>query len=88
MKFTINLPDGPAVLNVCKDGDGQDAGWADIYEQSFPSGQRQAVPQIRELLRAGSMELDETRDESGRVLCMTLTEVFGGPAPAERPIQP
>lgn len=77
MKFTINLPDGPAVLNVCKDGDGNGADWVDIDEQSFPSGQRQAIPQIRELLHSGAMELDET----GRVLCLTLTEVFGSPTP-------
>jgi hypothetical protein len=81
MKYRIKLPDGPTVLNVCKDGDGNGADWADIYEQSFPSGQRQAIPQIRELLRSGAMELDETRDETGRGLCMTLTEVFGSPTP-------
>jgi len=81
MTSTIQTPDGPTDLHICKDGDGYDDGWVRVYESSFPGGQRQSVAQIRGLLKAGTMELDETRDHDERVLCMTLTEVFSRSAP-------
>src|SRR5437763_1950059 len=81
MAATIQTPDGARELHVCKDGDGENEGWVHVYTSSFPGGQRQSVEQIRELIKAGTMELDETRDQDDQVLCMTLTEVFGGISP-------
>lgn len=81
MNTSIHTPDGPLVVHVCKDGDGQGIGWREVYEQSFPPGQRQDIDDLRAQMARGTMELDETRDPSERVLCMTLTEVFGGDAP-------
>jgi hypothetical protein len=81
MDATVQTPSGPIALHVCKDGDGTGTGWVEVYEQSFPSGQRQDLAQIRAQFERGTMELDETRDPEGRVLCMTLTEVFSGGGP-------
>lgn len=81
MLATIQAPSGPLSLHICKDGDGSNPGWVRLYEASFPAGQRQSVDQVREAIRAGSMELDETRDQDDRVVCMTLTEVFAGDGP-------
>lgn len=73
---TIETPDGPRTLHVCRDGDASGSAWIDVYEEAFPAGQRQSVDELREMVRQGSMELDETRDETGRIVCLTLTEVF------------
>lgn len=81
MIATIQTKSGPLDVHVCKDGNGDGDGWIEVYRDSFPDGQRQGVPEIRELLRTGAMELDETRDQDERVLCMTLTEVFGAHPP-------
>jgi hypothetical protein len=78
---TIQTPHGPKTLHVCKDGNADDAAWVRVYEESFPPNQRQSVAQLRELVRAGTMELDETRDQDDQIVCMTLTEVFGAAAP-------
>lgn len=76
MKATIQTPLGSKTLHVCKDGDGNNPEWLHIYEVSFPEGQRQSLDQIRAMLGAGTMELDETRDQEEHVMCLTLTEVF------------
>jgi hypothetical protein len=75
---TIQTPLGPKTLHVCKDGDGVGDAWVRVYESAFPGSQRQDVDQLREQIHAGTMELDETRDQDGAIACMTLTEVFGG----------
>lgn len=77
---TIQTPEGPVKLHVCKDGDSTDTAWVSIYEASFPPDQRQPIDQLAAQLSRGAMELDETRDENGTVLCMTLSEIFR-PAP-------
>ena len=76
MPETILAPSGPIALHVCRDGDAEGRGWVDVYETSFPPGQRQSVEEIRALVEAGAMELDETRDQDDRIACMTVTEVF------------
>ena len=76
MPETIATPSGPLTLHVCRDGDAEGNGWVDVYETSFPPGQRQGVEDIRAQVEAGTMELDETRDQDGRIVCMTVTEVF------------
>jgi hypothetical protein len=81
MTATLETPAGPRALHVCKDGDGESPGWVQVYEESFPHGQRQGLAEIRAALAAGTMELDETRDQDEQVLCMTLTEVFGADPP-------
>lgn len=81
---TIQTPDGPVKLHVCKDGDSSDSGWVAIYEASFPPDQRQPIDQLGAQLSRGAMELDETRDENGKVLCMTLSEIFR-PAAQKQP---
>jgi hypothetical protein len=78
MPETIQTPLGPKTLHVCKDSDGESDGWVSVYECSFPKAQRQSVQQLRALIEAGTMELDETRDQTDQINCMTLTEVFGG----------
>ena len=60
MAVTIQTPYGARDLHVCKDGDGANEGWVELYGCSFPGGQRQNVQQIRDLIKAGTMELDET----------------------------
>jgi hypothetical protein len=81
MPETIQTPLGPKTLHVCKDSDGESDAWVNVYECSFPQGQRQSVQQLRQLIKAGTMELDETRDQSEQINCMTLTEVFGQAPP-------
>ena len=76
MPEMIVTPEGPMTLHVCRDGDAEGRGWVDVYEASFPPGQRQGVEEIRALVEAGAMELDETRDQDDRIACMTVTEVF------------
>ena len=76
MNATIQSPRGELVLEVCKDGDPASRDWIAVYEESFPPAQRQDIIGIQEMLSNGQMELDETRDQHGHVLCMTLTEVF------------
>ena len=76
MPETISTPSGPLTLHVCRDGDAEGKGWVDVYEEAFPAGQRQGVDEIRSLVEAGAMELDETRDQDDRIACMTVTEVF------------
>ncbi|HEY2154493.1 MAG TPA: hypothetical protein VGH33_02610 [Isosphaeraceae bacterium] len=76
MPETIQAPSGPMTLHVCRDGDAEGEGWVDVYETSFPPGQRQSIEEIRAQVEAGTMELDETRDQDGRIACMTVTEVF------------
>jgi hypothetical protein len=71
---TIQTPFGPRTLHVCKDGEG--SAWVEVYESSFPVAQRQSVAQLRDLIRSGTMELDETRDQDEQIVCITLTEVF------------
>jgi GNAT superfamily N-acetyltransferase len=63
-------------LHVCKDGSLENDDWIRIYEASFPPDQRQDVSEIKFCLQEGSMELDETRDETGDILCMTISEIF------------
>jgi hypothetical protein len=72
----IETPKGPMNLHVCKDGTLENTEWVSIYEASFPPDQRQPLVQINDDLRSGVMELDETHDETGRVLCMTLSQIF------------
>lgn len=73
---TIQTPIGPITLHVCKDGDNGNQDWVSIYDESFPPDQRQPLDQLNSQLRSGEMELDETRDENGKILCMTLSQVF------------
>jgi hypothetical protein len=81
MGETIQTRIGPKTLHVCKDGDAESDAWVQVYECSFPNGQRQSVQQLRQLIEAGTMELDETRDQTETINCMTLTEVFGQAPP-------
>lgn len=67
---------GPKTLHVCKDGEDGNTDWVSVYEVSFPPGQRQDVKELENELVSGVMELDETRDQDGNILCMTITEVF------------
>jgi hypothetical protein len=78
---TIQTRLGPKTLHVCKDSNGESDGWVNVYECSFPQGQRQSVEQLRQLIKTGTMELDETRDQNDQINCMTLTEVFGSVPP-------
>jgi hypothetical protein len=78
MNTTIQSPRGPLTLEVCKDGTGENKDWIAVYEASFPPSQRQDLQDLQKQLIAGSMELDETRDQYGDIMCMTLTEVFPG----------
>jgi hypothetical protein len=75
-KTVISTAKGNLDLHVCKDGTVEGAEWAEIYNISFPADERQDLDELRMCMKAGSMELDETRDQSGRILCMTVTEVF------------
>jgi len=76
MGETVDTPFGPKVLEVCKDGSTENNDWISVYEVSFPESQRQGINDLRRQLSDGSMELDETRDQDGDILCMTITEVF------------
>jgi len=67
---------GPISLHVCKDGTLENDEWISIYEASFPPDQRQDVSELKFCLQEGSMELDETRNDAGRILCMTISEIF------------
>ncbi len=67
---------GALNLHVCKDGSVDNDEWIRIYEASFPDDERQSIDEMKFCLSEGSMELDETRDETGRILCMTVTEIF------------
>jgi hypothetical protein len=73
---TIETPKGSITLHVCKDGNPENTDWVGIYNESFPPDQRQPLHEIQRDLKSGVMELDETRDDSGRILCMTLSEIF------------
>lgn len=73
---TIETARGPITLHVCRDGDPENTDWVGIYNESFPPDQRQPLDEIQRDLTSGAMELDETRDENGRILCMTLSEIF------------
>ncbi len=75
---TLETPKGTIKLHVCKDGTFENTEWIELYEEAFPSSQRQDLSEVERLLKEGVMELDETRDSSEEILCMTLTEVFGG----------
>jgi len=72
----LSTPKGELDLHVCKDGQINSREWVDLYEISFPPDEKQNLDELNVCLEAGSMELDETRDQSGRILCMTITEVF------------
>lgn len=72
----LETPKGPLDLHVCKDGSADNDDWISIYEISFPPDQRQDISMMKSNLKNGSLELDETRDQFGEILCMTLTEVF------------
>jgi len=73
----IETPEGPLTLHVCKDGNATNTDWVPIYEESFPPEQRQPLDELKQQLSSGQMELDETRDQNGRILCMTVSEIFG-----------
>jgi GNAT superfamily N-acetyltransferase len=73
---TLETPNGPVTLHVCKDGTPENNEWVGIYNASFPPDQRQPLEELDAQLKTGAMELDETRDETGRILCMTLSEIF------------
>src|SRR4029434_2652835 len=83
MGETVDTPFGPKVLEVCKDGFAGNNDWINVYEVSFPESQRQDINGLQRQLDDGSMELDETRDQDGDILCMTITEEFGRQAPAK-----
>ncbi len=72
----VNTPLGQKTLHVCKDGTADNLEWVALYEEAFPAEQRQPLDDIRSQIRTGDMELDETRDSEGEILCMTITEVF------------
>lgn len=72
----VKTPLGQKILHVCKDGTADNLDWVALYEEAFPPEQRQPLDDIRAQLRTGDMELDETRDSAGEILCMTITEVF------------
>jgi hypothetical protein len=73
---TVETPQGKLELHVCKDGDPKNVDWVAIYEESFPPDQRQPLDELKQQLQTGKMELDETRDQTGRILCMTVSEIF------------
>ncbi len=75
---TLETPKGTIKLHVCKDGTFENTEWIELYEEAFPPSQRQNLEDVRKQLQEGAMELDETRDSKEDILCMTLTEVFGG----------
>ncbi len=75
---TLETPKGPIQLHVCKDGTFENTEWISLYEEAFPPSQRQDLKDVQAQLAEGVMELDETRDQQEEILCMTLTEVFGG----------
>ncbi|MBS1957591.1 MAG: hypothetical protein JST89_25615 [Cyanobacteria bacterium SZAS-4] len=75
---TLETPKGPIKLHVCKDGTFENTEWIELYEEAFPPSQRQNLEEVQKQLQEGVMELDETRDSKEEILCMTLTEVFGG----------
>lgn len=75
---TLETPKGPIKLHVCKDGTFENKEWIELYEEAFPPSQRQNLEEVQMQLQEGVMELDETRDSKEDILCMTLTEVFGG----------
>ncbi|HEY9680117.1 MAG TPA: hypothetical protein V6C86_00820 [Oculatellaceae cyanobacterium] len=75
---TLETPKGTIKLHVCKDGTFENDEWIELYEEAFPPSQRQELDDVQQQLRSGVMELDETRDSQEEILCMTLTEVFGG----------
>ncbi len=72
----VKTPVGEKVLTVCKDGTSENEDWVKIYDESFPPDQRQSLDDLRKGLETGDMELDETRDQDGNIMCMTVTEVF------------
>ena len=72
----VKTPAGDKTLAVCKDGTSDNHDWVKIYDASFPPDQRQGLDDIRKGLEEGIMELDETRDQDGNIMCMTITEVF------------
>lgn len=76
MGETVQTPFGPKVLDVCRDGTSDNDDWIRVYDVSFPESQRQDINDLKRQLLDGSMELDETRDQDGDILCMTITEVF------------
>lgn len=73
---TVKTPDGTLTLHVCKDGDESNTDWVAIYQESFPPEQRQPVEELKQQLKSGQLELDETRDQNWRILCMTVSEIF------------
>jgi hypothetical protein len=75
---TLETPKGTIRLHVCKDGTFENSEWIELYEEAFPPSQRQDLDDVQKQLAEGAMELDETRDDQEDILCMTLTEVFGG----------
>lgn len=75
-QISLSTPQGELNLHVCKDGSTENDEWIRLYQQAFPDDERQSVDEIKLCLTEGSMELDETRDEHDRILCMTITEVF------------
>lgn len=75
-KISLSTPKGQLNLHVCKDGSVDNDEWIRLYQLAFPDDERQSVDEIKFCLSEGSMELDETRDENDRILCMTITEVF------------
>ncbi len=74
--MTVETPHGKLDLHVCKDGDTTNDDWIGIYNESFPDDWKEDISEIKMCIDSGSMELDETRDQAGRILCMTITEVF------------
>jgi hypothetical protein len=72
----VTTPVGEKKLSVCKDGTSENEDWVNVYEESFPPDQRQNLDELRTQLGSGLMELDETRDQDGNIMCMTITEVF------------
>jgi hypothetical protein len=77
----LDTPDGPRLLHVCRDGTGTSDDWVRVYELSFPEGQRQSIDDLRRRIEDGTIELDETRDQTGALYCLTLTEVFSHTPP-------
>lgn len=83
MDAVIQTKNGPKNLHVCKDGSFENTEWISIYEEAFPPDQRQDLNELKQQLKDGRMELDETRDEQNNILCMTITEVFAQAATPE-----
>lgn len=81
----VDTPQGQKVLHVCRDGDVESKEWIPIYEEAFPADQRQPLDQLEASLKSGDMELDETRDAEGNILCMTITEVFREKPATQKP---